>query len=702
MKMSQVKQTCSVTNGSQAVVLAGIDLTLRIKRNSIFMVDSLLVPYTVAADATFDGTNTHVTLTGNYVGDTNSSAPGVFVADYTYPDMLPTIAQGDVGTAAIWTATMYKLQEMMTAASPSGFAVVAAQYNTVVADTAVVVSTAAGVATNATAAADSAITATTQATAAASSASALAAQLASFREKYLGSFATDPALDGNGAALTAGTEYFNTTEHKLRVYSGTAWGDYDADAQIETVNAALSAAAAAGSASGAATSATASATSATASSDSAATATTQAGISTAQAGISTAQAGNSAASATASAASAITAGDHVTESAASATAASISATSAADSAVTATTQATAATTNGAAQVTLATAQATDAAASAASAASSVATAASSATAASASATGSASSAAAAAGSAAAAATSVTTATTKAADASASALAASTSAASAATSATSASDSATAATTQAAAAVSSATTATTQAGVSTTQAEAAAASAAASAASAAQAASGQINADWNATTGVAQILNKPTITAAAIGLGNVENKTSATIRSELTALNVTTALTFTPLDAAQKGAASGVAPLGSDSKIAAAYLPSYVDDVLEFANLASMPAIGEAGKIYVALDTNKAYRWSGSAYIYITSGAVDSVAGKGGVVVLVKGDVGLDNVDNTSDLNKPVSTATQAAITAITANSVTASSLLASEQSAALYRFLDMGDIKDILIMTRGY
>ena len=32
--------------------------------------------------------------------------------------------------------------------------------------------------------------------------------------------------------------------------------------------------------------------------------------------------------------------------------------------------------------------------------------------------------------------------------------------------------------------------------------------------------------------------------------------------------------------------------------------------------------------------------------------------------LVKGDVGLSNVDNTSDLNKPVSTATQAAIDAV--------------------------------------
>ncbi len=110
-----------------------------------------------------------------------------------------------------------------------------------------------------------------------------------------------------------------------------------------------------------------------------------------------------------------------------------------------------------------------------------------------------------------------------------------------------------------------------------------------------------------------------------------------------------------------GVANGVATLDSAGKVPTSQLPAYVDDVLEYTNLASFPATGETGKIYVALDTNKTYRWSGSAYIYITSGAVDSVAGKTGVVTLVKGDVGLGNVDNTSDVNKPVSTAQQSAL-----------------------------------------
>lgn len=113
--------------------------------------------------------------------------------------------------------------------------------------------------------------------------------------------------------------------------------------------------------------------------------------------------------------------------------------------------------------------------------------------------------------------------------------------------------------------------------------------------------------------------------------------------------------------ASRGVANGIATLDASGLIPSTQLPSYVDDVLEYAARASFPVTGEAGKIYVALDTNKTYRWSGSAYVYITSGAVDSVAGKTGVVTLVKADVGLGNVDNTSDINKPVSTDQQTAL-----------------------------------------
>ncbi len=69
----------------------------------------------------------------------------------------------------------------------------------------------------------------------------------------------------------------------------------------------------------------------------------------------------------------------------------------------------------------------------------------------------------------------------------------------------------------------------------------------------------------------------------------------------------------------KGVANGYAGLDGGGKVPAAQLPSYVDDVLEFTNLAGFPGTGETGKIYIALDTSKTYRWSGSAYAAIVAG-----------------------------------------------------------------------------------
>jgi hypothetical protein len=115
------------------------------------------------------------------------------------------------------------------------------------------------------------------------------------------------------------------------------------------------------------------------------------------------------------------------------------------------------------------------------------------------------------------------------------------------------------------------------------------------------------------------------------------------------------------DISNKGALNGYASLDNTGRVPASQLPSYVDDVLEFTNLSSFPATGETGKIYIALDTNLTYRWSGSVYVKIASSEVSSVAGKTGIVVLDKNDVALSSVDNTSDLNKPISTATQTAL-----------------------------------------
>lgn len=75
----------------------------------------------------------------------------------------------------------------------------------------------------------------------------------------------------------------------------------------------------------------------------------------------------------------------------------------------------------------------------------------------------------------------------------------------------------------------------------------------------------------------------------------------------------------------EGLPSDVAPL-VDGKIPSANLPSYVDDVLEYANFASLPVTGENGKIYTTTDNNKIYRWSGTTYVEISAspGSTDAV------------------------------------------------------------------------------
>lgn len=97
-------------------------------------------------------------------------------------------------------------------------------------------------------------------------------------------------------------------------------------------------------------------------------------------------------------------------------------------------------------------------------------------------------------------------------------------------------------------------------------------------------------------------------------------------------------------------------LDANRRIPAELLPSYVDDVLEFANLAAFPGAGEAGKIYVATDTNLSYRWSGSAYILISSAPADATEIVKGIAELANqaesetaADATLGNRDHTRSL-----------------------------------------------------
>lgn len=79
----------------------------------------------------------------------------------------------------------------------------------------------------------------------------------------------------------------------------------------------------------------------------------------------------------------------------------------------------------------------------------------------------------------------------------------------------------------------------------------------------------------------------------------------------------------PLSQLYAGTASGLATLDAGGKVPSGQLPSYVDDVIEVANFAALPVTGVAGIIYVTLDTNLTYRWTGSTYVQISAGPTPS-------------------------------------------------------------------------------
>ena len=78
-------------------------------------------------------------------------------------------------------------------------------------------------ATSATNAATSATASDTAKTAAQAAQAAAEAAADNFDDTYLGAKSSDPTVDNDGDALSAGDLYFNTTSNVLKVYSGSAW-----------------------------------------------------------------------------------------------------------------------------------------------------------------------------------------------------------------------------------------------------------------------------------------------------------------------------------------------------------------------------------------------------------------------------------------------------------------------------------------------
>lgn len=184
------------------------------------------------------------------------------------------------------------------------------------------------------------------------------------------------------------------------------------------------------------------------------------------------------------------------------------------------------------------------------------------------------------------------------------------------------------------------------------------------------------------TGLTQFKNKLQEWANSTFVANTRKVNGKPLSADVTL----TATDVQAIPASQKGAKSGVASLDETGKVPSAQLPSYVDDVLEADNLEAFPETGESGKIYVTKDTNKTYRWSGSAYVEIAQGvtlgetASTAFAGDKGKVAydhaqlksgnphnVTKADVGLGNVDNVKQIAGLAEGTTEGHVVAFGAN-----------------------------------
>ena len=90
--------------------------------------------------------------------------------------------------------------------------------------------------TRASEASTSATNASNSETAAASSATDAAASYDSFDDRYLGAKSSDPTLDNDGDALSAGALYFNTVSNVMQTYTGSAWQSINTGTGLQASN----------------------------------------------------------------------------------------------------------------------------------------------------------------------------------------------------------------------------------------------------------------------------------------------------------------------------------------------------------------------------------------------------------------------------------------------------------------------------------
>jgi len=136
---------------------------------------------------------------------------------------------------------------------------------------------------------------------------------------------------------------------------------------------------------------------------------------------------------------------------------------------------------------------------------------------------------------------------------------------------------------------------------------------------------------NITLNIEEVISTYTIEVSEMQVPGADGKSA--YQSAIDGGFIGTELEFNEILANQSGVNTGdetastiINKIGDGSKINQSYLPSYVDDILEFDTVALFPLVGELGKIYIVtsgVDINKQYRWTGSTYNQITNGFIAS-------------------------------------------------------------------------------
>lgn len=159
----------------------------------------------------------------------------------------------------------------------------------------------------------------------------------------------------------------------------------------------------------------------------------------------------------------------------------------------------------------------------------------------------------------------------------------------------------------------------------------------------------------------------------VAAGATANSSDATLLARANHTGTQTAATISDFSSAadarinaQKGAANGLATLGADSKIPTSQIPalSLTEVEVVASQSAQLALAAQEGDIAIRSDLSRTYVHNGGSAgtmadwteLSTPTGDVASVNGQTGLVILSKVDIGLENVDNTSDADKPVSTA----------------------------------------------